>query len=156
MKMSKLVSAQIKYFNSRLNKDLTAKQIDVMLVDGPDYKSLDDLISEIESTDFFAISSELNPSHGICNELDKRTWLNIYTIIAKLSYFFYIDFTDLSSLTFEATDGKLYYPIPSVRDYEDVIDKWKGLQLVRRLKYIKWLTRQFKLMSAELKSRQTA
>ena len=149
--MSKLVSAQLKYFNSRLNKDLTAEQIDAMLLDNHDYTRLDDLISEIESTDFTTISSE----HGICNELDKLTWLNIYTIIAKLSYFFYIDFTDLSSITFEATDGKLYYPIPSVRDYEDVIDKWKGLQLVRRLKYIKWLTRQFKLMSAELKSRQT-
>ena len=147
--MSKLVSAQLKYFNSRLNKDLTAEQIDVMLVDGP-YKSLDDLISEIESTDFTTISSE----HGICDELDKLTRLNIYTIIAKLSYFFYIDFTYLSSLTFEAYDGKLYYPIPSVKDYEDVVDKWKGLQLVRRLKYIKWLTRQFKLMSAELKARQ--
>ena len=152
MKMSKLVSAQLKYFNAHLNKDLTAKQIDVMLVDGPDYKSLDDLIKDIESTDFTTISSE----HGICNELDKLTWLNIYTIIAKLSYFFYIDFADLSSITFEAYDGKLYYPIPSVKDYEDVSDKWKGLQLVRRLKYIKWLTRQFKLMSAELKSRQTA
>jgi hypothetical protein len=152
MKMSKLVTAQLKYFNSKLNKDLTAEQIDVMLVDGPDYKSLDDLIKDIESTDFTTISSE----HGICNELDKLTWLNIYTIIAKLSYFFYIDFADLSSITFEAYDGKLYYPIPSVKDYEDVVDKWKGLQLTRRLKYIKWLTRQFKLMSAELKSRQTA
>lgn len=158
--MSKVdLSAQLKYFNAHVNKNLTPEQITEFskYFSDSDHVSFDTLVSEIEATDFTTIVSK----YGICaevanlklNEPYNLSRFGLFSVIARLSYLFYSEFSYLSEIANERA-RKVNYPIPSDKHF-NITNKWVGFQLIRRLKYINWLTRQFKLISIHLKTRKS-
>ncbi len=152
MKTTKLLSAQIQYFNEQVKNDLSAEQIAVVT----DYfdgryvglaQHLKGLLTNMETTHIKII----NASSGICYQLDMLTCLNIYSIISKLSFQFYSKFEHLHHIHSTLDEDRLSYPIP-YKLADSSTNLWIGVQLTRRLAYIDWLTRQFKLMINHLES----
>ena len=154
-----LLSAQIKYFNEQVKKDLSDEQIAEVAdysfrTNSDTLEHLKALLDEIKKIDFSNIADKPYCHLGICNVLNSITWLDAYTIIAKLSYRFYSSFEYLQPLHSQwyYDDTGLAYPIPSKTHFDNVKNQWVGVQLTRRLAYIDWLTRQFKLMINHLES----
>ena len=158
MKMSNsaMLTAQIKYFNEQVKKDLTDEQI----ADVADYfnnthnnlfVNLKRLANDINAHDFKIINS----NYGICSVVNGLSLddIDVYPIIGMLSHYFYSDYEYKNYMDKGAK--RIHYPIPSKTHYERVKNQWTGVLLTRRLAYIKWLVRQFNLMIKHLEVYQT-
>lgn len=153
-----LLSAQIKYFNEQVKKDLSDEQI----ADVADYfhnthhnnllTNLKRLVNNINAHDFKTINSP----YGICSVVNGLSLddIEVYPIIGMLSHYFYSDYVYKNYL--DQGTKRIHYPIPSKTFYDYVGNQWVGVLLTRRLAYIKWLVRQFNLMIKHLEVYQTA